>query len=180
VTTSLVTLMKRHPATGWIRANAVASESAKEILRLRDEVDALKTELSKHIVPAGIEDLAQGEEGLNIQYLLYGPGVTAKVPMHMMLSWNSIFNVLSVQLLFGASVTHIESSVGMLVHQNTGIPPDQQIKVSDGTISQIMLQLRALDLIVQTTFPGVWKLTPRGETRLVKSKALKSTARPTT
>jgi hypothetical protein len=179
VTTSLVTLQKRHPAIGWIRANAVANESAKEILRLRDEVDALKMELSEHGTLAGIEDLAKGDEVFQIPCIVTDHQTSNKVPTPVSLSWNTIFDSMGIGLLEGLSRDKIDAFVFDLVRRNISSTGPKNIHYPSSTPMQIIIQLRALGLIVQAS-NGDWRLSPRGEALLWKSKALKSTAKPAT
>jgi hypothetical protein len=61
VAISMSRLMKIKPRVGWVRADQVADESAaREILRLRKEVDDLRDALVELAPPLGTEDLSQG------------------------------------------------------------------------------------------------------------------------
>ncbi len=63
VSRSVGQLIKRHPATGWVRANEAAEIAAPEILRLRDRIEELQAQLDKAVQPPeGSEQLAQGND----------------------------------------------------------------------------------------------------------------------
>jgi hypothetical protein len=75
VSRSLIQLIKREPAVGWVRANELADKDATmELLRLRDQLDKLKAELSatRTSAPKGTEKLSQDDDEHLINYTVIG------------------------------------------------------------------------------------------------------------
>ena len=155
VTTSLVALMKSHPAAGWVRADTVAPESAKEILQLRDRIDSLQKELSKHEGPPGVDNLAQD----NDQFLIsFYREIAGSMTEHLQsFSWNQIFEALGVGLLQGLREGEIGNLLRELIAKRI---PDSKggIGLKQDSVKQIIIQLRALDLIRQGSEIGTWIL----------------------
>ncbi len=71
VSRSLVQLMKTTPAVGWVRGDELPDrEATLELLRLRTEVEDLRSELQRvrTTAPKGTEDLAQANELHMLRY----------------------------------------------------------------------------------------------------------------
>lgn len=103
VSRSVVQLMKTRPGVGWIRADTAYNEIvAPEILRLRQEIDRLQSELSRSqiAIPEGVERLAQGEELFSINFTCRGFSHTDRY-MSLPVSWNDIFRQLGPVLHAG-------------------------------------------------------------------------------
>lgn len=69
VSRSLIMLQKKHPGTGWVRGNQVASsEASTEILRLRRRIDELETEIAsaQTEAPKGTEAISQGNDPFTV------------------------------------------------------------------------------------------------------------------
>lgn len=64
VVLSLKGLIKSKPRVGWVKADQMNAESSKEILKLREKIDALNATIHEleDKAPEGIEDLQQGED----------------------------------------------------------------------------------------------------------------------
>jgi len=78
-----------YPATGWIRADQVTStESLKELFEAKSRIEELESDLAKVNTsgPAGAEDLAQGSDGFQIEYLVSANAVINGV-MQRVESW---------------------------------------------------------------------------------------------
>lgn len=72
VSRSVVQLIKRRPAVGWVKASLVPDEtSSDEILKLKNRIEELESSLEKAILqgPEGTENLAQGDDKLTINYV---------------------------------------------------------------------------------------------------------------
>ena len=75
VSRSVIKLIKQNPAVGWVRADQILSaEASEEILSLRRENEALKERLAQSTTsaPQGTEDLAQGEDSVEILMMFLG------------------------------------------------------------------------------------------------------------
>src|SRR5215218_7248325 len=71
VSRSIIMLMRNNPAVGWVRADLLPDENAtEEILSLRNRVAELELALdaTRTSAPAGTEDLAQGDEQIQLEY----------------------------------------------------------------------------------------------------------------
>lgn len=94
VVLSLISLIKSHPRTGWIKADEISSaEANKEILALRKENDELKVLLAKKNVdnPEGIENLQQGED--EIKFILQDTWNNSTYEITS--TWNTIISILA-------------------------------------------------------------------------------------
>jgi hypothetical protein len=160
--------MKSHPRVGWVRSNAIADESAKEILQLKNEIDSLKTDLSAYQEPAGTENLSKGEELVIVDLIARKSG-EANRPVNA--SWNEIFQALAAKLLSGATEDVFRLMLIKFLETKWNLPHGD-LELSETVISRIIIQFRALDLIEQSETPGTWKLTPRGERQLLKVAAI--------
>ena len=63
--------IKRHPAVGWIRADAVPTDATvRDVLSLRDQISRLEAELQKvrTEAPPGTEDLMQDDDTFEVEY----------------------------------------------------------------------------------------------------------------
>lgn len=75
VSRSLTKLIKSNPAVGWVRADKVSDDgAAKEILKLKNQIEQLKEELDqvKIKAPEKSEEFAQGEDLFQIDYSFVG------------------------------------------------------------------------------------------------------------
>lgn len=71
VSRSLVRLIKERPAAGWVKADNIASDEAREqLLKMKEEIEALKVELTsaKSSFQGDTSLLAQGDDLIDIQW----------------------------------------------------------------------------------------------------------------
>ncbi|RYZ79587.1 MAG: DUF4062 domain-containing protein, partial [Proteobacteria bacterium] len=72
VSRSLIRLIKERPAIGWVRADTLASDEAREqVLKMKEEIDSLKADLTsaKSIYQGDITKLAQGGDPISVKWL---------------------------------------------------------------------------------------------------------------
>ena len=108
VSRSLINLMKKSPAVGWVRADQMMESTSAEILRLKTRIEELEAgiQASREIAPAGTEGLAQGEELFQINFtavarekqiggafqIFDNPPAQKVYAFNFKASWNDIFS----------------------------------------------------------------------------------------
>jgi hypothetical protein len=190
VSRSIVKLMKSRPAVGWVKANLVPDESAaKEILRLKTQVEQLQAELelTRTSAPLGSADLASGDEQIELTFVpafqRVGAGVTAK-EHKVLTSWNEVFSVISPLMIDKASEQQLTNAIreyfwGRLAPQpNTSL---FSITLASSDFQKLKLQYRALGMIAKDTSQKslkdtatYWTLTPYGDAVMTNAHAIKS------
>lgn len=121
VSRSMIKLIKQFPANGWVKADSVDDEiSAKEILRLRAQVDQLKNAIEEQSThrPAGAEKLAQEEENFNLSVIFYGRDEhhnKSACTLNFDLTWNRIFSAFSPYLVIEGTEKEIENSIIQMI-----------------------------------------------------------------
>lgn len=205
VSRSLVKLIKSSPGIGWVRADLVPSESAaKEILQLKEQVEALKTRLEsvRTTAPEGSGKLQRGDDHFEISYSFvaspdnyrsHGTSYSATIEI----SWDNIFAAVAPSMIDEVDDITFKNSLVRLV-QRRATPELQENKATKGkqlmdfnvtpeVFSTVKVQLRALGLISKSDknrslkdTKTYWTLTPYGDnvmTRLLaipRSEALPS------
>jgi hypothetical protein len=191
-----VSLIKRHPAVGWVRADLVPTESAaQEIVRLRKQVDELQAKLADiaTIPPAGAENLAQGDEIFAIRF---SSTLSSDEPFesdeiysfYYSASWNAIFSAVSPSLINEASSSDIRRLLGQMpgveeyLEEQDRIASDKgvlEINVYEDSNQIIIVQLRSLGLITRSGKPRsikdnqtYWTLTPHGDAVMTRLRAI--------
>jgi DNA-binding MarR family transcriptional regulator len=195
VSRSLIQLIKREPAVGWVRANELADRDATmELLHLRKQVDDLKGELASVRVsaPKGTEGLSQGEEKHVIQFTF-----KATEPKQYRFktwkgsfsaSWNDIFSYVSPLMIHEASNSQIESALSIFSKENNIDNLLQDKRIGEGIkefairpddFQTIIVQLRALGLITKSVkgrsvkdTETYWTLTPYGDEIMTRLRAI--------
>lgn len=173
VSRSLVRLIKDKPMTGWVKANFVTSEeSAKEILRLKNQIEALNKQIqfSSENPPKGTEHLAQGDDVVALRYFIMLS--SQENPMTVSwdeikyetkqfdveLSWNEIFKEISPLMIDESNESALKDKLVVLCreinsnYEAEGIAGMKYKRFSssyldDNSFNQIKVQLRALGLI---------------------------------
>lgn len=71
VSRSLTQLIKQYPAVGWMRADAVTADAAREVLTLRHQIEDLQSKLAQVALhgPEGTENLAQGKDKFSMGFV---------------------------------------------------------------------------------------------------------------
>lgn len=176
VVLSLTNLIKSKPRIGWVKADQLAAESSKQILRLREQIDALKATIHEleDKAPEGIEDLQQGEDQVEILYVssLYGK-------KSYKFSWNRIIAALAPHMINESSENALRLPLHDLVKQTDNNAYSIQT-LSDESFQTIKVQLIALGIIKPsskkhstTDTNTYWTLTPYGNKVTMRLKALK-------
>ena len=118
VSSSLVRLIKSHPATGWVKADSLPSQEAtQEILELRRQVAELQRTLktAHTTAPKETAPLAQGEDKFEIEYTFgaYG-GYYDRYSASYPVSWSQIFLRLAPLMIDGADDDHLEEELNRM------------------------------------------------------------------
>ncbi len=192
VSRSLINLIKRNPATGWVKADLLPDEDTKtEILNLRREVEALQRELemARTTPPPGSEHLAQGDDKLEVRFTLEfedsWAGTTSFSEKPFVFTWNEIFRVSAPRMIHEADEFSLRNALSSFIEIEIrqGSHCDAMpisIRMVDEDFNTIVVQLRSLGLITQSIkkrslkdTKTYWTLTPYGDMQMVKLKALK-------
>ena len=197
VSRSLVQLIKREPAVGWVRANELADRDATmELLRLRNQVDELKRELAatRTSAPQGTENLSQGDEVHMINYTFnaYNQSNFRSVSYRARFAatWNDIFSCVSPLMIHEATNSQITNALNEFCeHRNLEdlIKRDElagisisQFRVKNEDFQTILVQLRALGLISKSEknrsvkdTETYWTLTPYGDEVMTRLRAIR-------
>ena len=194
ISRSMVKLIKDNPAEGWVRAESDET-SIREIARLQKENSELKKLLGEVATeaPKGAEKLSQGDD---IYTALCGfwcsnkkTGKTYEYTSEVVLKWNEIFSAISPAMIDECTDTTFYTRVCSLVKKKfiQNIPESydnmkdfRNFSLSNSTIGQIKIQLRALGLIKlsgkkhSTADKGTyWQLTPYGDHIMTQLMAIK-------
>jgi hypothetical protein len=194
----LTAAAKRHPAVGWVRADNIASEATLlEILTLKNRV----TELEREAIalgdrpPAGIEDLAQGEDefefhltftsrslGAGKEEALYSGTITP--------TWNTIFAAVAPSMIHEAAERVLKLSFQQFLIAEAQRTFGKQKALKDAVLGNFsinqtevetsIIQLRAIGLIKPNNKKrsvhdkgSYWTLTPYGNTVMVQLRAIR-------
>ena len=198
VSRSLVRLIKDKPQPGWVKSTFLPSEdAAKEILELTKQINNLKLELSKSKdkAPEGTEDLSQGDDKINLEFIVTAKGLdyrtsTKKYESNVELSWNEIFAEISPVMIDECQESTIRSKINEVLHRNTVKKIEDQVKKENRSITQysikdsdfqtIKIQFRALNLMTESIKKRAvsdsstyWKLTPFGDVVMTRLRAVR-------
>ena len=182
VSRSLMRLMRTTAATGWVRADTVPDEGAeKEIVRLRQKVEELEALLEKTAsqAPEGSEELAQGGDLHEISYeRRYGHsgGVKGSVSV----SWNELFSLIAPLMIDEAREWDLRRVIGDRIHRLTKTPSDSDLAPTQQSFGSIIVQFRALGLIVKSEkkrslkdTDTYWTLTRYGDSVMTRLLAIR-------
>lgn len=182
VVLSLIGEFKSHPRVGWMRADEKSSnEQNKEILRLREENEALQAKIKnmEENAPEGTEDLCQGEDKVKLYFGAevddddyYDDDLTIE------LTWNEICKSILPHLVqrdWGHNMdTYIEEYIKSIE------PQYSRVSLRDESLQTIKVQLIALGLIEAAEMPKnrqntaeVWQLTKYGRLTLMRLRAMR-------
>ena len=176
VVLSLNGLIKSKPRVGWVKADQMNAESSKEILKLREKIDALNATIHEleDKAPEGIEDLQQGEDEIKILYTSsYGSNQSFKF------SWNRIIAALAPHMINECSEIALKLALHDLVKQIEKNTPSIH-SLSEESFQTVKVQLIALGIIKPsvkkhstTDTNTYWTLTSYGNKLMMRLKALK-------
>ncbi len=206
VSRSLIQLIKKTPAVGWVRADELPTKDATiELLKLRQHVEDLHSELVRvrTTAPKGSEDLAQGEElhilnyCFNSQDLETGEGEVDEYNAHFKATWNKFFGAVAPMMINEAADGDLKSAMDNFVREQNEERLDKQktfrrcylsdFKLNDDDFQTIIIQLRALGLIAKSEKTRhiretrtYWTLTPYGDEVMTRLRAIKRKIVPKT
>lgn len=176
VVLSLHGLIKSKPRVGWVKADQMNAESSKEILKLREKIDALNATIHEleDKAPEGIEDLQQGEDEIKILYTSsFGSNQSFKF------SWNRIIAALAPHMINECSEIALKLALHDLVKQIEKNTPSIH-SLSEESFQTVKVQLIALGIIKPsakkhstTDTNTYWTLTPYGNKVMMRLKAIK-------
>ncbi len=189
VVTSLIAAVDEFPAEGWVRgSHALTDETRTELLDLREQVQALRSQLDAETATSPADDLVQGEDQFTISYSVSSyrePSVDGTVT----LSWDDIFRTLAPLMIDEGGESklsrHLSGHIKPLLppaHIKLLEKPDSyysvQLRADD--FQQIKVQFLALGLIEQSLRKRSLKdtdtylaLTARGHRALIQMRALR-------
>ena len=177
VVLSLNNLIKSKPRVGWVKADQLDVGACIEILRLREQIDALNTKIHEieDKVPDGIDDLQQGEDKMCILYTsnLHEKDIKVNV------SWNRIISSLAPHLIRDCSETQLKVAINDMVRSVEKRNIDTH-SLSDDSFQTIKVQLIALGIIklskqdhTAKDLNTYWVLTSYGYKKMMWLKAIK-------
>jgi len=190
---SLNQLKKTRPAVGWVRADQVVNEeTAQVILRLKNRVEELETELKRASTepPKGTEELAQGEDKFVLRYRICNPleVIDEDYQGTISLTWNGIFSAIAPEMVHEASELRLEAALEDVVRsiefdelsERTNDVTQLHINLVRNQFHTIIIQLRSLGLIRQSIkqrslkdTQTYWTLTPYGDNVMTRLLAIR-------
>lgn len=176
VVLSLNSLIKSKPRMGWVKADQLNAESSREILKLRERIDALNATIHEleDKAPEGIDDLQQGEDEVSILYTSSMHG-----DKQYKIKWNRIIATLTPHMINECSDINLKSALHSLIKQ---ISHDEWNfrALSDDSFQTVKIQMIALGIIKMssrkhsaTDTNTYWTLTPYGNKVMMRLKAIK-------
>ncbi len=196
VSRSLVKLTKSNPAVGWIRANQIPDATARELLKLKNNIEELQAELraSRFEAPEGSELLAQGNDVFKIHFSATcqtGFIESETIECATELTWNSLFAAVSPSLIGDCSEYRMRNALSTALQRlgeeslkrsapRNGNFREASVKVDENDFQTVKVQLKSLGLITESTKARsvsdreiYWVLTPFGENEMTKLRAIK-------
>lgn len=204
VSRSVIKLIKNSPAIGWVKADLVPDISTtEEILRLRQKIEELQTQLSEsqQVSPIGTENLAQGNDKVEIHYsyFLYSERKSNNESVMFsnryktisdvyLTTWNDLFSLISPLLIDEASDLTIKNAISEVIISGIKNPDEirsfsrnQRINIDENDFNMIKVQLIALKLISKSIKrknrsvndkATYWTLTHLGENQMMVLRAI--------
>jgi len=186
---SIIKLIKKHPAIGWVRANQLTSaESNKEILELRKQVQELEEKLfkQKNFAPPGTELLEQGDDKIELKYHYVQQSWQSMVDSDdgsIEFTWDEVFTILSPLMVDEAPEEALRNEIVKIIREQIKEKENRRpskIEVNGTDFQTIKVQLIALGFIEKSDKKRsikdndvYWKLTPFGENKMMGLKARK-------
>lgn len=179
VVLSLNSAITSFPRTGWIRAEGLTSEeSAKEILRLKNEIEKLKESLQaiESEDPKDTADLCQGDDRVKLNYKYYYGGWHY---ISFSTTWRAIISCLSPLMISEASENELKKALVDFA-QDSEKKDYNRLEVLMEDFQTIKVQLITLHIIKESIKKRpvhdnqtYWTLTPYGNRLVMKEKALR-------
>lgn len=169
------------PTAGWIRADmAPRQELLEDLNELRKENERLKTELESYSKSNEIEipDLAPLEDAFQISGTWYNHGTN--VPWRTEITWKEMFGLVAPYIFEVATESSIKFYLTQGLFEKSGTKGEQPY-LDDQIFKTIKIQFLAHKLILVRylrtqagTFDWFWSLTPKGESLMMASRAVRS------
>ena len=201
VIVGLTSATKRHPATGWVRADKVPAESTvTDILKLKTRIAELEqsAEADKTRPPQGTDELMQGDDEFEVFEVHFKFNVwlrgsdSEKYDARLSFSWNDIFGAVAPRMLNESSELDVHRALKSYFEQRAQdvFREDAKLKGRElysfefrhHEIETCLIQFRALGLIVQSKRARsandtntYWTLTPFGDYLMIQLRALRRT-----
>ncbi len=188
---SLTSTMKRHPATGWVRADGVPTGATiEEVLALRNQVSALERqlEISRTSPAEGTEHLQQADDEFLVVSKVNSAAHVSE-EFETSISWDEIFGAVGPALLNESTDHELRTAIYKSFVRLVTFEARQVDVFSEGPlnvyperdeIDTCIIQFRALGLIQEsqrkrsvTDTKKYWSLTPYGDSKLVQLRALR-------
>lgn len=202
VIVGLTATTKRHPATGWVRADRLPSESTlEELLALRKRVAELEAQAAADRTgpPPGTETLAQGDDHFEIAvaFKARDPNTYARTGYtgSIVLTWNDMFGFVAPTLINEASDSELRHAFRKCFQERalSVVSRERKLKqmelvdfsFKDSEIDTCVVQLRALGLIRESQkarsvrdTDTYWCLTAYGDYQMTRLRALRRPDHP--
>lgn len=197
VAQALLKLRKNNPAIGWVRGNlAMTPETRTEIAELKAALAEARSE-AKNRDDRGplFPDLADGDDVFEVKIELFytrdsAPYERIRASRTGKITWNEIFARVGPQLLHETTQANLSHKLNREIeayfrNNFPRLPKDmdnpKELNIG-GSTDQVIVQLLALGLIERGTARRTasdknqyWKLTSRGEDRLMSARAIRKT-----
>lgn len=183
VALSLQKTIKIHPATGWVRANQIAStEMFTRLDEIQKENTLLRIRLENADGIAGVDpsELAQGQDELSLDYSYeletHGSSQKVTISDSFTTTWDQIFTFIAPALLDPVTDISFESLLNNFGRSQALIDAQKEhgesakllgFSLDKNQIRLIKLQFRLLGFVRQTA--DGWRLSEKGEMYLAKS-----------
>ncbi len=186
VSRSIVKLIRDRPATGWVRADVMSEDAAREMLRLKTENEQLRQALerAKGERPPGSEIFAFGDETIELHFSFRRGNVFERETQSIKFGWNTLFAALGPIMIDGATDAALKSKLEEIfthVSLDAGRIRISSANIRDEDFQKIKVQFRALGLVTKIgnnpapgIAPALWTLTPYGDTALTQIAAIRS------
>jgi len=189
VSISINHMIKNKPAIGWIKGDKALATNAEEVLRLRNHVDSLRSELENFKIsgPPGSEKLAQGNDTILLRYTYYLKNDSEKKEASIRLTWNKIFGRIGPLMLIEEIDYTMQEYLGQMVAEMKNSYFQKKHKdheygslyINHEDFTTIMIQFKSLGLITKSLVEHpndrriYWTLTQYGEHELSRIRAIK-------
>jgi|SRR5579872_853584 len=182
VAQSLSTIIHRHPATGWVRANRVASEEIlTEINDLRKRNADLQSTLAKfkHVPP--VADLAGLDEKLRVFGTVYYHSTRQHDDWELEVTWSELFGYISPYLAEHPADLTVKDILEKALFAKKGTLHRKDVNLNEQLFKTIAVQLSALGLVSikysQSTSGRMalfWSATPAGERLMLELRTIRT------
>lgn len=197
VIVGLTSAVKRHPATGWVRADQVPSSATiADILKLRQRVTELEEELTERRTtpPPGTEDLLQGDDQFELKVTFDavptgGSDDESSYEATINPSWNEIFAGIAPTLINETTENKLRRTFKKFLERFSLSAFEEDDDLEDNSLNTFrfeetdidtcIIQFRALGLIKESEkkrsvkdTATYWALTSYGDQLMVQLRAL--------